>query len=129
MAGTVDIFFDNLGSSLSLHQGGKLRILGVCGPERSPSLPDIPTAREAGVHDFTSTTWFVLMAPKNTSPEILAKINAAVSDILREPDIRAKFAALGVESAPMSLQGTAAFIESERAKWGGIIRFAQIAIE
>ncbi|MEA2894653.1 MAG: hypothetical protein QOJ84_268, partial [Bradyrhizobium sp.] len=66
MGNTVDLFFDNLGSSMSLHIGGKLSILGVCGNERVPSLPDIPTIREAGLPDFTSVTWFALMAPKGT---------------------------------------------------------------
>src|SRR5581483_7532807 len=66
MGNTVDIFFDNIGSSMSLHLGGKLRILGVCGPDRAPSLPDVPTVRQSGVPDFTSVTWFALMAPKGT---------------------------------------------------------------
>src|SRR5689334_13847442 len=61
MGNTVDLFFDNLGSSMSLHVGGKLRILGVCGNERTASLPEIPTVREI-VPDFASVTWFALMA-------------------------------------------------------------------
>src|SRR5215813_15210171 len=106
MGNTVDLFFDNLGSSMSLHVGGKLRILGVCGVERVTSLPDVPTVRETGVPDFTSVTWFALMAPKGTPEAIVAKLNAAVTDILREPDIRAQFEKLGVQLAPMDIPST-----------------------
>lgn len=129
MVGTVDIFFDNLGSSLSLQQGEKLRILGVCSPERTPLLANIPTVQESGVPGFASVTWFALMAPKGTPQVILDKLNAAFTEILREPDIKSRFEALGVQATPMDINTTAAFIENERAKWGSIIKAAQITIE
>jgi tripartite-type tricarboxylate transporter receptor subunit TctC len=128
MGDTVDLFFDNLGSSMSLHVGGKLRILGVCGSERVASLPDVPTMREAGVPDFTSVTWFALMAPKGTPEAIVAKLNSAVTEILREPDIKAQFEKLGVQSAPMDIAATAKFIEEERSRWGEIIKAANITL-
>jgi tripartite-type tricarboxylate transporter receptor subunit TctC len=129
MGGTVDMFFDNLGSSLSLHQGGTLRILGVCGTERASTLPDIPTVREAGVPDFSSVTWFALMAPKDTPAPILAKLNAAVTEILKEPDVQAQFAKLGVQPAPMDIPATAKFIEDERTRWKDVIKSADVTLE
>ena len=129
MGNTVDLFFDNLGSSMSLHLGGKLRILGVCDAERAPSLPDVPTVREAGVPDFASVTWFALMAPKGTPDAILAKLNSAVTEILREPDIQAQFLKLGVQPAPMDIPATARFLDEERARWGDIIRSAGVTLE
>ena len=129
MGNTVDLFFDNLGSSLSLHQGGKLRILGVCGPERAPSLADVPTVREAGVADFTSVTWFALMAPQGTPQAIIAKLNAAVTEILKQPDVEAQFAKLGVQPAPMDVAATAKFIEEERVRWGDIITSANVTLD
>jgi len=129
MGNTVDIFFDNLGSSMSLHLGKKLRILGVCGPERAPLLPDVPTVRESGVPDFVSVTWFALMAPKGTPDAIVAKLNAAVSEILRDPDIQAQFAKLGVQPAPMSIAETAKFIGEERVRWGDIITSANVTLD
>jgi len=129
MGGTVDIFFDNLGSSMSLHLGGKLRILAVCGTERAPQLADVPTVREAGVPDFASVTWFALMAPKGTPEAILAKLNAAVTQILKEPDIQAQFLKLGVQPAPMDIPATAKFIEEERVRWGDIIKSADVTLE
>ncbi len=129
MGNTVDIFFDNLGSSMSLHVGKKLRILGVCGPDRAPLLPDVPTVRESGVPDFVSVTWFALMAPKGTPDAIVAKLNAAVTEILRDPDIQAQFAKLGVQPAPMSIAETAKFIEEERVRWGDIITSANVTVD
>ena len=129
MGNTVDLFFDNLGSSMSLHLGGKLRILGVCDAERASSLPDVPTIREAGVPDFASVTWFALVAPKGTPDAILAKLNSAVTEILREPDIQAQFLKLGVQPAPMDIPATARFLDEERARWGDIIRSAGVTLE
>lgn len=129
MGNTVDMFFDNIGSSMSLHVGGKLRILGVCGTERAPSLPDVPTVRESGVPDFTSVTWFALMAPKGTPDAVIAKLNSAVTEILREPDVQAQFVKLGVQPAPMDVPATAKFIGEERIRWGDIIKSADVALE
>jgi tripartite-type tricarboxylate transporter receptor subunit TctC len=129
MGNTVDVFFDNIGSSLSLHLGGALRILGVCGPERIASLPDVPTVREAGVPDFSSVTWFALMAPKDTPDTIVTKLNAAVSDALREPDVKAEFEKIGVQVEIMDVDATSKFIESERVRWGNIIRSAHVTID
>jgi tripartite-type tricarboxylate transporter receptor subunit TctC len=129
MGDTVDLFFDNLGSSMSLHVGGKLSILGVCGNERVPSLPDIPTVRETGLPDFTSVTWFALMAPKGTPDAIVAKLNLTVTEVLKEPDIQSQFVRLGVQPAPMAISATAKFIDEERVRWGEIIKSAGVTID
>jgi tripartite-type tricarboxylate transporter receptor subunit TctC len=129
MGDNVDLFFDNLGSSMSLHVGGKLSILGVCGNERVPSLPDIPTVREAGLPDFTSVTWFALMAPKGTPEAIVAKLNLAVTEILKEPEIQSQFVKLGVQPAPMDIPAAARFIDEERVRWGEIIKSAGVTMD
>jgi tripartite-type tricarboxylate transporter receptor subunit TctC len=128
MGNTVDLFFDNLGSSMSLHVGGKLRILGVGGSERVAALPDVPTVREV-VPDFTSVTWFALMAPKGTPESIVAKLNAAVTEILQEPDIKAQFEKLGVQPAPMDIPATVEFIDGERVRWDEIIKSADVTVD
>jgi tripartite-type tricarboxylate transporter receptor subunit TctC len=129
MGNTVDVFFDNLGSSLSPHLGGQLRILGGCGPERSASLPDVPTLRESGIPDFTSVTWFALMAPKGTPDAIIQKLNTTVTDILKDDDVKAKFEKLGVQVETMDVNATAKFIAAERVRWGEIIRSAHVTID
>ena len=129
MGNNVDLFFDNLGSSLALHVGGTLRILGVAGPERAPSLPDVPTVKESGVPDFTSVTWFALMAPKGTPDDIIVKLNATVGEILRESDVKEQFEKLGVGVDVMDVKGTAKFIATERIRWGDIVKSANVTVD
>jgi tripartite-type tricarboxylate transporter receptor subunit TctC len=128
MGNTVDLFFDNLGSSLSLHQGGALRILGVAGPKRSPALPDVPTVRES-VSDFTSVTWFALMAPKGTPDDIIAKLNENVTGVLKDPDVKAQFDKFAVQIDAMTVEATGKFIAAERVRWGDIIKSANVTVD
>jgi tripartite-type tricarboxylate transporter receptor subunit TctC len=130
MAGSVDVFFDNLGTSISLHQGGALRILAVCGTERVKSIPDIPTVSEAaGVRDFSSVTWFALIAAKGTPQAIAEKLNAAVADILTQEDVRYQLDKIGMTPAPMDASATTKFIADERERWTQIVRESGITIE
>lgn len=129
MGNTVDLFFDNLGGSMSLHLAGKLRILAVCRSERVPSLPDVPTVSEAGVPDLSTVAWFALVAPKGTPDAIVAKLNSAVTGILKEPDIQAQYFKLGVQPAPMSIADTAKFITGERVRWSEIIKSAHVTLD
>jgi tripartite-type tricarboxylate transporter receptor subunit TctC len=69
------------------------------------------------------------MAPKGTPDGILAKINSAVTEILRDPEVQAQFLKLGVEPAPMDIPATAKFIEEERARWGDIIKSADVTVD
>jgi hypothetical protein len=97
LAGNVDLFFDNLGSSMPMHRGGKAKVLAVATPERSKLLPEVPTLREAGLRDFSSSTWFAIVAPPGTPAAIADQINKAVNDVLAMPDIQAQFETLGVQ--------------------------------
>lgn len=97
MAGNVDLFFDNLGSSLSLHQGQKLRILATGGKQRNPALPDVPTLQEAGVAAFESTTWFAIVAPPRTPFPIIQYLNQQITGVLMLPEVREQFAKIAVE--------------------------------
>jgi tripartite-type tricarboxylate transporter receptor subunit TctC len=125
----VDIFFDNLGSSLSLHNAGSLRILAVGSASRVPSLPDIPTLDEAGVPGFQSTTWFAVVAPPGTPRAIVETINKALVDALGLADVQDRFAKIGVQPVGGSPKETAKFIADERARWGEVVQAANIKVE
>jgi tripartite-type tricarboxylate transporter receptor subunit TctC len=129
MGNHVDLFFDNLGSSLSLHNAGNVRILALGSPSRVPSLPDVPTLQEVGVAGFQSITWFAVMAPPGTPAALTEAINKAIGDILRLPDVREQFAKMGVQPVGGSVAETEKFIADERARWGDVIRAANIKIE
>jgi tripartite-type tricarboxylate transporter receptor subunit TctC len=87
MAGHVQVFFDNLPSSLPYIQSGKLRALAVASDKRVSSLPDIPTFAEAGLPLVNDPAWFGLVGPALLAPEVFSRLNAAVVKVLHQPDI------------------------------------------
>jgi tripartite-type tricarboxylate transporter receptor subunit TctC len=129
MGGNVDLFFDNLGSSLSLHQGQKLRILATGGKQRNPALPDVPTLQEAGVAAFESTTWFAIVAPPRTPFPIIQYLNQQITGVLMSPEVREQFAKIAVEPVGGNVAETAKFFADEREKWRGVIKSANVTVE
>lgn len=126
MGDRVDLLFDNLASSLPLYKARKLQILAVGSSQRIGALPDVPTVAELGVQGFESGTWFAIMAPPKTPPQLLDRLNAAVDEILSEPSVKSKFAELGVQSVGGTRAETNSFIARERQRWGELIRAAGI---
>ncbi|HVX77189.1 MAG TPA: tripartite tricarboxylate transporter substrate binding protein [Bradyrhizobium sp.] len=129
MASQVDIFFDNLGSSLSLQQSGKLRILATGGKNRDPALPGVPTLEEAGVPSFESSTWFAVVAPPQTPPQIVEFLNREINAVLAMPEVKQEFAKIAVQPVGGTTAETAKFFGTERDKWRGVIKSADIAVE
>jgi tripartite-type tricarboxylate transporter receptor subunit TctC len=129
IAGNVDLMFDNLGSSLAYHQAGKVRILAVAARQRAAALPDMPTLHEAGLTGFDSSTWFALVAPPKTPPDVVARINRDVTEILRREDVRARLTDLGlmpVGDTPAAARG---FMVSESQRWADVVTKAGIGPE
>jgi tripartite-type tricarboxylate transporter receptor subunit TctC len=129
MASQVDLFFDNLGSSLSLQQGDKLRILATGGSKRNPLLPDVPTLEEAGVASFESSTWFAVVAPAQTPAAIVQFLNREITEVLAMPEVKEQFAKIAVEPVGGSVADTTKFLAGERDKWRGVVQSANIAVE
>jgi tripartite-type tricarboxylate transporter receptor subunit TctC len=126
LGGHILFMFDNLSSSLPQHQAGKLKILALCTPERSPLLPDVPTMSEAALPGFVSVAWFGLVAPEGTPDDIVAAINEAVVGVLKTDDVRKKFETHGAGVIGNSRAEMAAFLERERALWGDVIEKAKL---
>jgi tripartite-type tricarboxylate transporter receptor subunit TctC len=124
VGGHISFMFDNLASSLPQHKAGTLEILAVCTPERSRHLPDVPTMSEAGLPGFVSVAWFGLVAPPDTPDAIVDKIGRDVVAVLRTEEMRKKFEAHAAEPMGTTPKETAAFLERERAQWGGVIEKA-----
>jgi tripartite-type tricarboxylate transporter receptor subunit TctC len=129
MGGTVDIFFDNLGSSLAMAEGKQLRILAVGSTSRNPSLPEVPSLQEAGIAGFESLTWFAVVAPARTSQAIVNRLNKDITDLLKLSAVKEQFVKLAVDPKGGSIEETRVFFESERKKWGGVIKAANISVE
>ena len=126
MGDRVDLLFDNLASSLPLYKAQKLQIVAVGSLQRLAALEDLPTVVEAGVPGFESGTWYAIVAPPKTPPELLDRLNKAVNEILAEPSLKAKFAELGVRPVGGTRAETDALIARERQRWGELIRAAGI---
>lgn len=110
-------------------KGGTLRALGVTSKTRSALLPDVPTVAEAGLPGFSAELHYGLLAPAGTPPAVVAKLNAALNAALANPDVKARFAAEGLEPRPITPQQYAAAIDTEEKTWGSLVRSLDIKVE
>ncbi|HEX4411840.1 MAG TPA: tripartite tricarboxylate transporter substrate binding protein [Xanthobacteraceae bacterium] len=129
LAGNVDLMFNELATSIELHKAGRARILAVTVQKRVEGLPDIPTLEEAGVTGCVSDTWHALTAPPKTPADIIAKLNAAANTALRSTEVLDRFHQLNITAAGGTPEEAGAFIKSETARWGQVIRDAGIKPE
>ena len=111
-------------------KAGKLRPLAILARERLAQLPDVPTIVEEGYPDLVVATWFGLLMPAKTPPEVVARVNAEVSKALRSPEVIEKYRAIGVDPvAPHTPDAFGALLRSEVARWGAVIRDAKVTVE
>ena len=128
VAGDVDIMFDNLGVSLALVQGGKLKLIAVGTERRMTSLLEVPTIAET-LPGFVSSAWFAVVAPPKTPQGIAAKINADINEALQQPDIVKRLADLSAEPVGGTTAAAAAFMRQEVERWRAVIKATGIKLE
>ena len=109
-------------SALPHLKSGKLRALATTGPRRSPALPDVPTMTEQGLPGATITGWYAFLAPAKTPRGIVDKLNAELTRILQQPDIREQLAREGSEPAPGTPEQLGKHIATEIARLGRIVK-------
>ncbi len=126
VAGHVDLIFMQLESALRLHQGNKARILAVTTEKRVATLPDIPTMTEVGLTDFISDTWNAITAPPGTPAAIVNKLNTAINEVLKMPEVEKLYTELNLTPVGGSPQDMAKVVKDDTARWGTIIREANI---
>ncbi len=129
VAGHVDLFFDNISSSLAQHRAGTISIIAVCSTSRVRELPDVPTVSEGGISGFSAIAWNAIMAPPGTPDVIVNKINADIQTVLNEPHIRRRIIDLAGEPVGNSPSEAASFIASERRLWADVIKKSNIKLE
>jgi tripartite-type tricarboxylate transporter receptor subunit TctC len=123
LAGQVQFMIDQVASfQLQNLQAGRLRALAIAGPVRLSPLPDVTTAREAGLADFELVTWFSLMAPRGMPPEALARIGTAARNVLGASELREVFREQGVEAHASSPRELADRMARDRVRWAAIIK-------
>ena len=122
IGGQVDMMFDGLGSSAAHIKGGRIKALMVSGDKRSPAFPDVPSAKEMGLPDYTVTTWYGLWAPKGTPADIQAKIIEEVKKAAASDELKAVWAAQGAEFSGMNQTQFADFIAKETQRWAVVVK-------
>jgi tripartite-type tricarboxylate transporter receptor subunit TctC len=128
LAGHVQVMFDNLPTSLEYIRAGKVRPLAVTTATRSDALPDLPTVSEF-VPDYEVSSWFGVGAPRNTSTEIVEKLNTEINAGLADPNLKAQLTDSGSTPLAGSPADFGKLIVEETEKWGKVIRAANIKPE
>jgi tripartite-type tricarboxylate transporter receptor subunit TctC len=129
VAGDVQMTFENPTVSLPLAEGGQVRALAVTSEHRNPRAPEVPTMIESGVPDFVSVSFTGVVAPAGTPAAIVTKLNGAINDALKSPEIEAAFAKLGVEPHSGSPEDFSAFLVKERERWAPVVKSANIKVD
>jgi tripartite-type tricarboxylate transporter receptor subunit TctC len=129
LADQVDITFIQYSAFLELHKAARVKILAVANPKRVAALGGVPTLPELGFSEVVSNTWNVLAAPPATPPAILDKLNRAVDDVLRDDEVRARFATMETTVEGGSLEDAKKYVAADRERWKKVIRSAGIEAE
>ena len=129
MAGNVTMMFDQMYSAMPSIKADKLRPIAITSKKRSPLLPDVPSFSEVGYPKVIVLNWQGLIAPKGTPKAIIDKLNAAANEALKDPQLRDLMLSQGNEIGGASPADFAALIKSESAKWGAVVKLANIKPE
>lgn len=121
--------FDNLTQALPYIRSGKLRALAVTATQRMASLPDVPTMEQAGFDNFLSTAWIGIFVPAKTPQAVVSQLERQLSAVMRDPDFLAQIRQMGGIPGGQSPEKFAAFVASERDKWGEVIRASRMTLD
>lgn len=124
LAGEVQLAFIGIPVPAPHIKAGRLVGLAVLASHRSPIIPDVPTAAEAGLPDFEVTTWYAILAPAGTPRPIVNRLNAELASIVSAPEVKARLATLATEPMTSTPEEAGAYIQREMAKWGDVVKKA-----
>jgi tripartite-type tricarboxylate transporter receptor subunit TctC len=126
IGGRVTMTLQNMGAILPIVREGQLRGIAVTSLKRTPIMPDLPTIAESGLPGFEAVSWFGLMAPAGTPAPIVNRVYQQAAKIVMEPEIKAKLAQLGLDTASDPPDAFAGIIKADIAKWAKVIKDANI---
>jgi len=127
--GQVDMWFGGLPAVLPFVKSGKVRAIAVTSLSRNAAAPDVPTVDESGVPGFEVILWYAIFAPARTPPDIVARLNAEIVKALATPEVRERFAALGLTPVTGASAQFDKFFRAEIDKWGKVIKSAGLQAE
>lgn len=126
LGGEVSLMFDSISTSLPQVRAGKLKALAVTSATRSALLPDVPTVKEAGYPDFVVNSWYGVLAPAGTPPEVVARLNKAFTNAASQPQVKQQLNDFGYDIVASSPQAFSDHIEQEMMRWERISKAAGI---
>jgi tripartite-type tricarboxylate transporter receptor subunit TctC len=129
IAGQTQVTMNGMLATLPHVQSGKLRVLGISKATRMPLVANIPTLAEQGLSGFESGTWQGVLVPTGTPKAIIEKLNAALVQVIRSPEVRSRLTAQGAEVVTMSPGEQDGFFNKERARWQAVVNEAKIQLE
>lgn len=129
LSGDVHFTFDNLATAAPNIRAGKLKALAVTTTERSRELPDLPTMQEAGMKNFSISTWWGLVVPAGTPAETVEKLNAAFTKAMKDPKVQERFKGLLVEAVPSTPADFGKLMADERARYKEIVELAGARVD
>jgi tripartite-type tricarboxylate transporter receptor subunit TctC len=129
IGGQVQFMFDNMPASWPHVQSGKLKALAVTTAKRSATAPNLPTLEESGVAPFDVSSWFGLIAPKGTPPDVVAKLNKAMNAAFDKPEVKDAYAKLGAVAEKNTPQQFSQFIHSEIKNWAPVVKASGATVD
>ena len=129
IAGMVNMSFPVLSAARGMVESGRLRALGVTGPQRSPLLPNVPTIAEAGLPDYNFETWFMVFAPAGTPKAVIDKLNASLNQALGSPALKERMVREGFDPIPSTPAQAERRLAKELPVWSKLIKDKGITTE
>ena len=122
LGGRITMMFDTIAQQTQNVAAGKVRALAVTGPRRSPLLPEVPTAQEAGLKDFDVTIWYGVLAPAGTPAPVIERLNREIVAVMSSEEMKKRMQADGAEARPTTPAEFAALIKQDMAKWAPVVK-------
>ncbi|MEO7729293.1 MAG: tripartite tricarboxylate transporter substrate binding protein [Burkholderiales bacterium] len=129
MSGQIAMIIDTAASVTPHIRSGKLRGIAITGKRRWPDLPEVPTFAEGGMTDYEASSWYAIHAPAGTPKAIIARLNAELARIVKLPDVSERLRLMSAEAVGGSPEQLDAFVRSEAAKWGKVIRALNLRVD
>lgn len=128
LGGQIQMMFDNVVALMPHFKSGRLRPLAVTSAKRNRMLPDVPTLQEAGLKDFEAVAWFGVVGPSATPADVIRRLNGAILDVLKIPEVRERLLDGGSEVIGSTPEAADQHMRREIAKWGAVVKAAGVKL-
>ena len=129
LAGHMNMMFNSVAPIVGYIKTGKIRVLGIASLQRSPQLPDVPTIDESGVPGFEAVNWFGMFAPAKTPRKIVSRVNSALVQTIKTPEMQSQFIKLGADPVGSTIEEFTAFVKRDMEKYEKVVRISGAKVD